>query len=156
MFYFGSLEHFHAHQLLMTRHLASVQVSNTRRGINHAQLTLSSLWWRHQDVLDESTKPVKLHGTPRKTHVKSNIHPNSAEIPSSPNNHHEWHDWHDWHDPTISRWDIAQRIVDVLALRPCTLDRRDGEDRAIWPHKIQEGFNLDFDPSFSVKFSTVI
>ena len=49
---------------------------------------------------------MELH---EETHVKSNIHHNSPWIVMT--------------RPPISRWDIAQRIVDVLALRPCTLDR---------------------------------
>ena len=59
---------------------------------------------------DEWTKPVKLHGTARRNSCQiqhtSQLTMNSDDT-----------------TPPISRWDIAQRIVDVLALRPCTLDR---------------------------------
>lgn len=86
-----------------------VRVSNTRRGwtmpSSHCPpFDTFEMFW------DEWTKPVKLHGTARTNSCqiqhKSQLTMNSDDT-----------------TPPISRWDIAQRIVDVLALRPCTLDR---------------------------------
>lgn len=78
--------------------------------MNHAQLTgvLPLITLRCFEMNERSQwNCMELH---EETHVKSNIHHNSPWIAMT-------------RPPPISRWDIAQRIVDVLALRPCTLDR---------------------------------